>query len=387
MSHAGTSRRRLRDRRGLQITAAVLVLILAWFSWSMGHALTAPGGGTVSERAAEWARDHYLGPIVTFGEWISYKAPKVGGKPSFSLTGRGAAVKAGHKGHAAAKPAPTPPGFEVPATLASPAGRPLPGEGQWRVLYSVNGTPAIYSTFLRPDALHTSYAAGIVSMNPNLLNFELRPGAEDPGPGNWGAQAVIAPGSRAGLAATFNGGFKIASSQGGFYLNGNHDGALRPGVASMVYYRGGGFAVGVWGKDGLTMSPYIAGVRQNLLPIVMDGKVPASVDQNVQTNWGATLGGSYYVWRSGIGETADGRIIYVYGPALSVRTLASLLARAGAVTAMELDINPDWTNFMFYEPGTHPGNPTPESLLPNQVQPADRYYALANRDFTAVFAK
>jgi hypothetical protein len=390
MPDSATSRR-LRDRWSLRVIAAALALFLAWFAWSMGTALTTPGGGTASERAAEWARDHDLGPLVTFGEWLSYKAPKVGGKPSFSLTGRGTAVKAaarGRRARAVVTPPPTQPGFEIPTTLASPAGKPLAGEGQWRVLYSVGGTAAIYSTFLRPDAVHTSYVAGIVSMNPHLLNFELRPGEEDPGPGAYGgAQADIPAGARAGLAATFNGGFKIASSEGGFYLNGTYRGALQRGAASMVYYRGGGFTVGVWGENGLTMSPDVAGVRQNLLPIVVNGKVPASVDQNVQSSWGATLGGAYYVWRSGIGVTADGRVIFVYGPALSVRSLASLLTEAGAVTAMQLDINPDWTNFMYYEPGAHPGNPAPVSLLPNQVQPADRYYVLANRDFTAVFAR
>ena len=41
------------------------------------------------------------------------------------------------------------------------------------------------------------------------------------------------------------------------------------------------------------------------------------------TSWGATLGGGYYVWRSGIGMTAGGRVIFVYGPALNVRELAS----------------------------------------------------------------
>jgi hypothetical protein len=392
MPDAGASRR-LRDRRGVRITAVVLALFLGWFGWSMGHALTTPGGGTASERAAEWARDHDLGAIVTFGEWLSYKAPKVGGKPSFSLTGRGTAVQASARArrrhdHAVAKPPPTPPGFEIPTTLASPAGKPLPGEGQWRVLYSVSGQAAMYSTFLRPDAIHTSYVAGIVSMNPHLLNFELRPGEEDPGPGGYGgAQADIPPGARAGLAATFNGGFKVASSEGGFYLNGTYRGALRKGTASMVYYRGGGFTVGVWGENGLVMGPDVAGVRQNLLPIVINGHVPASVDQNVQSSWGATLGGAYYVWRSGIGVTADGRVIFVYGSALSVRSLASLLARAGCVTAMQLDINPDWTNFMYYKPGGHPASPTPVSLLPDQVQPAARYYALTNRDFTAVFAR
>ncbi|MGH3273799.1 MAG: phosphodiester glycosidase family protein [Streptosporangiaceae bacterium] len=371
-----------------------MVAIFGWVSWSLGHALTNPGGGTTAERAAEWARDHDMGPLVTFGEWVSYKSPQVGGKPSFSLVGPSVKAAAGRKSgkhgkKIPVKPAPPKPGFAVPVTLSSPAGKPLPGEGAWRSLYVVNNTPAIYATFLRPDKVHTSYAAAIVSMNPHLLRFELRPGAEDPGPGDYGgAQPIIAPGTRTGLAATFNGGFKIISSGGGFYLNGVHRGGpLRKGEASMVYYRDGSFAIGTWDEHGLVMTPDVLGVRQNLLPIVVGGQVPSTVDQNVETTWGATLGGGYYVWRSGVGVTADGRIIFVYGPALDVRTLASLLARAGCVEAMELDINPDWTKFMYYEPGAHPGNPKPVSLLPDQVQPATRYYVYANRDFTAVFAR
>ena len=391
-------KRRLRDRRGARVTAAVMAVIFAWCSWSLGHALADAGGGTLSERAAEWARDHELGPLVTFGEWVSYQAPKVGGRPSFSLVGHGVTAAGarpepgvrtrGRTGPRVPKSAP-PPGFAVPAVLSSPAGRPLPGEGRWRSLYAVGGVPAIYATLLRPDRLHTSYVAGIVSMNPHLLRFELRPGTEDPGPGSYaGAQPLVALGARAGLAATFNGGFKIASAGGGFYLNGTSRGEpLRPGAASMVYYRGGGLAIGTWDHDGLVMSHDVVGVRQNLLPIVKHGRIPPTVDRNVETSWGATLGGGYYVWRSGIGVTADGRIIFVYGPALDVRTLAGLLARAGCTMAMELDINPDWTNFMYYDPGQHPGNPRPVSLLPDQMQPAGRYYSPANRDFTAVFAR
>jgi hypothetical protein len=107
----------------------------------------------------------------------------------------------------------------------------------------------------------------------------------------------------------------------------------------------------------------------------------------VEASWGATLGGAYYVWRSGIGVTRDGRIIFVYGPALDVRTLADLLKRAGCVSAMQLDINPDWMSFMYYLPKHHPGDPSPVNLLPDQVQPPDRYYEGANRDFTAVYAR
>jgi hypothetical protein len=366
-----------------RVLSVAIIVVLVPVSISVGHALTMPGGGTFSERLAEWARDHYLGAVVTFGEWLTYQPPKVGGKPSFALTGPSAAVAPGPRAsHDSQTPAQL---YPPPATLTSMAGRPLPGEGHWRVLGTVNGDPAIYGTYLRPSRVYSSYVAGIVSMNQNLLRFELRPGAEDPGPGNWHAADDIAAGSRRGLLATFNSGFKIDSSGGGFYLNGARMGTLTRGVASVVYYRDGHIAIGTWGRS-VRMTPDVAGVRQNLHLIVSNGRVSSSVDYNVETSWGATLGGNYYVWRSGIGITSDGRVIFVYGPALDVRELAELLQHAGAVSAMQLDINPDWMSFMYYL-RDESANPRPVNLLPDQVQPPDRYYSPSSRDFTAVYAK
>jgi hypothetical protein len=222
-------------------------------------------------------------------------------------------------------------------------------------------------------------------MNQRLVRFELRPGTEDPGPGRWHAQPYIAPGTRHGLLATFNSGFKISSSDGGFYLNGSTSGTLRPGVAAVVYYRDGHIAIGVWGRT-VRMTPDVVGVRQNLHLIVTHGQVPPTVDSNVETSWGATLGGGYYVWRSGIGITRDGRVIFVYGPSLNVRELAELLRHAGVVTGMELDINPAWMSFMYYL-HSQSANPKPVNMLPTQAQPAYRYYSLSSRDFTAVYAR
>jgi hypothetical protein len=360
----------------------VLIVVLVPVSWSVGHALTMSGGGTTSQRLAEWARDHYLGPLVTLGEWITYQPPKVGGKPSFALNGG----PTGRGGHPAAHASLSSPTYPAPTALQPFVSPALPGEGQWRVLASVHGQAAIYGTEMRASSVYTSYVAGIVSMNQNLVNFQLRPGAEDPGPGAWGNAADDIPaGTRTGLLATFNSGFKIASSDGGFYLNGGLAGTLTPGVASVVYYSDGHIAIGNW-DQGVSMGRGVVGVRQNLHLIVQNGQVPSSVDNNVETSWGATLGGSYYVWRSGIGITSDNRVIFVYGAALNVRELADLLQRAGAVNAMELDINPEWTNFMYYLPN-QPSSPTPVNFLPDQQEPADRYYSPNSRDFTAVFAK
>jgi hypothetical protein len=369
-----------RWQRARRVVLAVIAALLILPGWSVGHALTAPGGGSFSDRLAEWARDHYLGPLVTFGEWVTYQAPRVGGKPSFALTGPAAVTPVKHAPKAVPAPVPS------PDRLRSLAGANLAGEGDWRVLATAHGEPAIYGTYLRASAVYSSYVAGVAWMNQDLVRFELRPGSEDPGPGNWHAQPYIPAGTRLGLLATFNNGFRIADSLGGFYLNGASDGSLVPGVASVVYYRDGRIAIGLWGKT-VHMTSDVVGVRQNLQLIVSAGHIPSTVDENIEGSWGATLGGGYYVWRSGIGITRSGQVVFAYGAALDVRELAEVLRRAGAVTAMELDINPAWTNYMYYLPHAHPGDPTPVNLLPDQQEPADRYYYLNSRDFTAVYAR
>jgi hypothetical protein len=364
----------------VRVIAAVIAVFLCVVAYSVGHALTAPGGGSLSSKLAEWARDHYLGPVVTFGEWLSYNPPKVGGKPSFSLavpSGEAVSHKYAHAN-----------GFKpiIPAQLSSRAGTPLPGEGVWRVLETVHGEPALFGTFLRPDPVHTSYVVGIVSIDQRLVTFQLHPGYEDPGPGNWGSLSYIPLDSRRGLLATFNGGFKLGTAGGGFYLNGVTRGIMTKGAASVVYYRNGTIAIGTWGSE-VAMTPDVVGVRQNLKLIVDHGQVPDSVNYNVITSWGATLGGGYYVWRSGLGISADGRVIYVYGPALNVRELADMLKEAGAVEALQLDINPFWMSFMYYEKNGHPSDPTPVDLLSAQQQSAYRYYSIYSRDFTSVYAR
>jgi hypothetical protein len=373
-------RRRIRRFFGRpvgRVLLGILLICCCWLAFSLGQALTAAGGGTPSSRLAEWARDHYLGPVITFGEWLTYQPPKVGGKPEFSLANPQGKLKYTHER-----------GFvpDIPKALVPFASPALPGEGDWRLVETVHGDPALFTTFLRVDSVHTSYVAGLASFDQRLVTFQLHPGAEDPGQDFGGVPSWIPPGSRAGLVATFNGGFKLDSAGGGFYLNGATRGTLVPGAASVVYYRDGTIKVGEWGRD-VSMSSDVAGVRQNLKLIVDQGQVPASVNQDVETSWGATLGGDYYVWRSGIGETKDGRIIFVYGPSLSVHSLADLLQRAGAVEGMQLDINPYWMSFEYYKGDAHPDNPNPVMLLPTQQQSAYRYYSIYSRDFTAVHAR
>jgi hypothetical protein len=378
----GRRRRRGRIRRLLRLRSVrALLLVLAvcfgWFCWSMGEALTAPGDDSVTARVAEWGRDHHLAPLVTWLETQQYNLhpPKTGGRPTIALRPTGPAPPS-----TSAHP------VGLPPRLLSPAGAPLPGEGTWQVLRTVNGRPAVLGAYLRPDAEHTSYVAAVASLDPAVLRFELHPGAVDPGPANWGVPYSVPAGARSNLVATFNGGFKVREASGGFYLNGVTKGTLTSGAASLVFYRDGHVAVGAWGRD-VSMNAGVVGVRQNLRLIVDHGAVPSAVDSNVESSWGLTIGGKYFVWRSGVGVTADGRVVFVYGPALSVRTLADLLHRAGCVEAMQLDINPAWMSFMYYRPPVGGADPVPVKLLAGQQRPADRYYTPTSRDFVAVFAR
>ena len=70
-----------RRRFWLRRAGVLLVIFLAWLTWSIGGALTAPGADTTSARLAEWGRFHGLGWVVTNLEQLQYKAnpPKVGG--------------------------------------------------------------------------------------------------------------------------------------------------------------------------------------------------------------------------------------------------------------------------------------------------------------------
>jgi Phosphodiester glycosidase len=374
--------RRLFRRRSVRAVSAVVALLLLWLMFSVGQAAFKNNGQGVSANTAEWARDHYLGPVVTFGEWLSYNPPPKGGKPAFSL-----AVPSGE----AVTPVKTAAGKakafvpDIPATLVSLAGKPIAGEGQWRVVERVKGEPAILTTFLR-DATYTGEVNGIASIDQRLVKFYLRPGTEDPGAANWGVPYDVPAGQRKGLLATFNGGFKLDSAGGGFYLNGIYHGSLVKGAASIVYYKNGTIKIGQWGRD-FTMGSSIAGVRQNLKLLVDHGNVSANADSDVMSNWGATLGGGYYVWRSGIGITKDGRVVFVYGPALNAQDLGELLQRAGAVEGMQMDINPAWMKFDYYQAGSHPSDPTPVPLLPTQQPSPYSYYSPSARDFTVVYAR
>ena len=369
----------------MRATALILAALLLPVLWSYTRALTAPGSSPVGARTVEWMSDHGMRGVVLLGErlWYAHHQPPVGGTPAGGLprahdAGPGPTLP----------PVVTTPHLARPADIAPIAAHPLANEGVWHPIGRwLDGYPSMMSAYLRPDPVHTSLVTGVVWIDTKLVRTVLVPGTQQPGGavGPWHGEVPLSP--RRSLLAAFNSGFKMVDARGGYFANGHTVVPLANGAASVVVLRDGTATVAKWGRDA-RMGPNVVAVRQNLALIVDHGSPVEALANTSLRQWGQTVGNQLYVWRSGLGVTANGALVYVAGPGLSVRSLADVLARAGAVRAMELDINTDWTTFDIFSRGPRaPQGVFATKLLPDMYRPATRYLVPDERDFFALFAR
>lgn len=294
------------------------------------------------------------------------------------------------------------PHLTPPAALPTTPGSTFLFEGVWVPRGSlIDGYHGVYTSLVRPSVAQPSIFVFEAWIDPLLTNVELFPGTERPG-GRW-TQPTYVPGDRCqDLVFAGNGGFKMSQSRGGYYSEGRAAVPLVDGAASLVIYSDHTVDIAQWGRDAATSDlPRIASVRQNLELLVDNGAVVPGLDSHVSYRdaqnlgqpiwWGWLVGNSAWTWRSGWGITADGAIVYVGGPGLLVRDLAERLVDAGAVRAMQGDINPYWITGNFYSTDANGVCHGEQGLSQPQNQggfrrPGDRYLSPDSSDFIAVFA-
>ncbi len=216
------------------------------------------------------------------------------------------------------------------------------------------------------------------------VRYRLHNGSVDPG-------AAAAPVVRAGprisgperrqVLAAFNGGFLLSAGAGGYEQEGHVIKPLRDGLASLVIDRSGAAHVGAFGSGPLRPGPAVFSVRQNLRLLVRQGHPTRAASD--WALWGATLGGGERVARSAVGQNAAGDLIYAGSMSATPGDLAAALAHAGARTAMELDINPEWVQL---DVARAPGRRL-RAALPGQVRPASQYLTGWTRDFITVLSE
>ena len=313
------------------------------------------------------------------------------GAPSPAATSHSAA-----SGPAAPRPAVPRPPLPEPATLVPFTGPESAARGWHPAGRLVGGWPAVYETTLVPPG--ATLRAGIAWMDTKLLSARLYSGSTSPGGLGYRFTAPVLPDAASTLVAAFNGGFKMADAHGGYYTEGRLIDPLVKGDASLVIYSSGAITVGAWGAD-VSMTRSVVAVRQNLVPLVTDGRPAALAASSDWRAWGNTCGlkscaasipGIEHQWRSGLGVTADGALVYAAGPALAPRQLAELLVRAGVVRGMELDINPGWPVFAAYRPAAPNGLAAPSNgarLIDSRLGAATFFQQSYARDFITMSAR
>jgi hypothetical protein len=375
--------------RRIAATAAIVALIPVLASYA--GAMSRPSNSSLGIRTVEWLRDNGAAGLVARVEsaYYSLTAPSKGGPALHALPSVGYGAGSGavtHARRAAAAAAAAASAAAIatylPKRVAPMIHPALPGEGVWRTTRPTFGaTPPILVTTLRNQPEYPRVVAGLAWIDTSRTTLKLIPGRQEPA-GELPRGSMELPWTdRAGLLASFNSGFKLADSGGGVAVNGHTYAPLHDGEATLVGYTSGRSDVISW-HYGSRAPGSVVFARQNLPLIVDHGRANPNLNNGIE--WGATLGNAILVWRSGIGVDRHRNLIFAAGDNQTVGSLAETLVHAGAVRAMELDINSYWVSFITYG---HTGARAATNLLPNMTRSPQRYLEPDDRDFFAVYAR
>ena len=355
----------------------MVLALLAPAVYSYTTTMMQPSSLPLWPRSVEWLRAHHGNWLVDEVEhyYYSWNAPKKGGPqltslPSVGLPAVPAAKKTRHR--VASGPPRIKPVFA----------HPLGGEGVWSGTGPiVRGRPPVLVTEFRTEVDYPRIVAYVAWFDHTRTSVAFYPGRYEPPNAPVRGPMSVPYDQRWRLLATFNGGFIYRDGQNGSSIDGMMYEPLKDGLATLVAYRDGRVDVKTW-TGGPVAGRGIAFARQSLPLIVDHGRLNPALNDSSQ--WGYTLGNAVRVWRTGAGIDRHGNLIYAAADFQTVTTLAEILQRAGAVRAMQLDINPEWPTLITY---THRGGLDPVKVVPNYQQPATRYLVPDDRDFFAVYRR
>ncbi|HEV2592379.1 MAG TPA: phosphodiester glycosidase family protein [Gaiellaceae bacterium] len=348
----------------------MLLVVLSPALYSYTTTMLRPSSLPLGVRSVEWLRQNHGNWIVDQVEHVYYgwwKKPRKGGPQLQALPGT-----------LGTTPAPAKPtratAFPPHVPLVFP--HALPGEGAWH-----QSGPGVFVTEFRTERDYPRIVAYVAWFDHTRTAVAWYPGRYEPPSAPVRGPVSIPSDQRWRLLATFNGGFIHIDGNNGSSIGGLEYEPLQKGLATLIAYRNGHVDIRAW-TGGLVAGRGIAFARQSLPLIVDRGKLNPALNDSSQ--WGFTLGNAVRVWRTGAGVDRRGNLIFAAADGQTVTTLAQILQRAGAVRAMQLDINPEWPTLITY--GHHHGL-DPTKIVPNYQQPATRYLVPDDRDFFAVYRR
>ncbi len=285
----------------------------------------------------------------------------------------GAVATGRHAVTSGARPTAATRALSPPHLVVTAPGHPT---SAWTVVAQVRGQPAAW--------LAQRSGVTLMRFDQGLMHLTLHAGSSDGGLTGWTYGDEITQREIHLLIAAVNGGFKLTYHDVGFMSGGHVAVPLRAGLASIVTYTDGATDIGVWRAGVPSAGMTVFSVLQNQRLLVDRGVAASSVSDCIIACWGETIGSQTSVARSGLGITANGQLVWAAGEQLLPSELASALIDAGAVRAIELDINPYWVAGYLYR--HHRGGPSPVPLVPGQLGITGKLLEPYSRDFLAFVA-
>ncbi len=372
--------RRSRRRRVRRWAFVGFIVILSPPVYSYVTTMMQPSSLPLWPRSVEWLRANHGNWLVDEVEhyYYGWQAPSKGGPQLTNLPTVGviSAPPPTLVKHHRASTGPPPP------TIKPVFANRLPGEAVWHGTGPlIHGRSPVLVTTFRTEIDYPRIVAYVAWFDHTRTAAAWYPGRYEPPNAAVRGPMSVPYGQRWRLLATFNGGFIYSDGDNGSSIGGKGYEPLKDGLATLISYRDGRVDVTTW-HGGPVAGPQVAFARQSLPLIINHGKLNPALNDSSQ--WGYTLGNAVRVWRTGAGIDRHGNLIYAAADYQTVGTLANILKRAGAVRAMELDINPEWPTLITY---THHGGLDPVRVVPNYQQPPTRYLVPDDRDFFAIYRR
>lgn len=233
---------------------------------------------------------------------------------------------------------------------SNPAFSSLGDEGVWHniPLTIFPNKEVMAYTFVRPDSSRSFAIVSVVKADISALNLASVAGTVEPGGkvGKYGTGHVPKNITQSGsLVAAFDGGFQYRDGAYGMIVGSTTYLPLKNNLGTIVGYKNGTVKIFRYtGQENITDANF---VRQNGPMLIENGSITVTNPDDRQL-WGRVVGADTFTWRSGIGVTQQGELVFAAGNNLSPQTLAQALRIAGAVNAIQLDINPHWVRFNIF---------------------------------------
>ena len=247
--------------------------------------------------------------------------------------------------------------------------------------------PALMTTMVYPDSSRPYAFVHLVLVDMSKVEMGAVAGIKEPAaevgmPGPGMIPADLANSNR--LVAAFNGGFQYRDGQYGMVVGSKTYLPLQEGLASLFVDYDSKVSIQEYSK-GMNLDNYKF-VRQNGQMLIKDGVVIPSSKDKLAKIWGRSVTSNMYTWRSGVGVRADGSLVYAVGPSLVPQTLGMALKAAGAVNAMQMDINPFWVRFTVFKP-TVGGTYYHQSLFSKMFDGGKNYLNGYQKDFFYLYQR